>query len=238
MHSTAAATGKKFLEEYLQSGSKVLEVGSYDVNGTLRTALPEKFKWTGMDLELGPGVDIVADDPYSFPFLNDSFDACLSSSTFEHDDFFWLTFLEMVRVVKPGGFVYLNVPSNGYVHRHPADIWRFYPDAGIALEKWAVKNKLPVALIESFVSDRGDEIWCDFVAVFEVNSRSVLPRLHQSVKCRNINIYDKESGQYFRIKETGITGEIEELATAKAFVKRNSRLIQRVNILRRLMGKI
>jgi hypothetical protein len=45
----------------------------------------------------------------------------------------------MARVVKSGGFIYLNAPSNGYVHNHPLDIWRFYPDAGIALEKWAKK---------------------------------------------------------------------------------------------------
>ena len=42
---------------------------------------------------------------------------------------FWVTFAEMARVVKAGGFVYISVPVNGPVHRHPMDCWRFYPDA-------------------------------------------------------------------------------------------------------------
>jgi hypothetical protein len=144
----------------------------------------------------------------------------------------------MARVVKPGGFIYLNAPSNGYVHNHPLDVWRFYPDAGIALEKWAKRNNLSANLIESFVSDRGDEIWCDFVAVFQVDSVNAQPKLYKLVTCRNVNIVDVDSLKLCRLDVNSMTGEIEELATAKAFVKRNEKLVKRANKIRKLLKRI
>jgi hypothetical protein len=36
----------------------------------------------------------------------------IGSMCFEHDPMFWVTFLETLRVLRPGGYAYLNVPSN------------------------------------------------------------------------------------------------------------------------------
>jgi hypothetical protein len=71
-----------------------------------------------------------------------------------------------MRVLKPTGLFYLNVPSNGDFHRWPVDCWRFYPDSGNALVTWAKRNGLNVALLESFVGKQKQDIWNDFVAVF------------------------------------------------------------------------
>jgi hypothetical protein len=98
-----------------------LEVGSQNVNGTLRDFIPLEGEYVGIDVNHGPGVDIVLTDPYEFPFAHDHFDPVISSSCFEHDQMFWLTFLEMVRVVKPRGHIYINAPSNGSYHRYPVD---------------------------------------------------------------------------------------------------------------------
>ena len=119
-----------------------------DLNGSLRDIAPKAATYTGADLAPGNGVDIVIEDPNILPFPQDSFDAIVSSSCFEHDQMFWLTFLELGRVLKPGGYAYINVPSNGEYHRHPEDCWRFYPDAGAALEKWGRKNNLDLTLVE------------------------------------------------------------------------------------------
>src|SRR3546814_14106854 len=74
-----------------------------------------------------------------------------SSSCMEHSEFFWVLFLEMLRIVKPSGLIYLNVPSNGSFHRYPVDCWRFSPDSGSAHAKWGKHNGYPVALLEAFI---------------------------------------------------------------------------------------
>jgi SAM-dependent methyltransferase len=79
---------------------------------------------------------------------------------------FWLTYLEILRVLKPNGLFYLNAPSNGLFHRYPVDCWRFYPDSGGALVTWAKRNGMNPVLLESFISNQQVEVWNDFVAIF------------------------------------------------------------------------
>ena len=112
MHDTAMWWGKQFLNNYSISG-RILEVGSYNRNGGLRDVCPEGSEWIGADLEAGPGVDVVLEDPHKLPFEDASFDVVLSSSVFEHTDFFWELFKEKCRCVKPGGYIYINAPSTG-----------------------------------------------------------------------------------------------------------------------------
>jgi len=60
----------------------------------------------------------------------------------------------MCRVLKEGGYLYLNAPSKGGYHQYPIDAWRFFPDAGIALCDWAKLNKHAVELLESFKTEK------------------------------------------------------------------------------------
>ena len=168
MHESALATGAAFFARYLTSSApRILDVGARDVNGSLRSRAPMHATYIGVDIEAGPGVDQVLADPYVLPFDDASFDAVVSSSCFEHTPFFWLAFLEQVRVLKPGGFLYASAPSNGWYHGYPYDHWRFYPDAGLALEAWARRSGHDLSLVESFVAPQSDSIWNDFVMIFE-----------------------------------------------------------------------
>src|SRR6266566_6402766 len=168
MHDTAAAFGSAFFRCYADAfdGACILEVGSGDVNGTLRGCAPNDSKYTGIDLAAGPGVDVVLSDPYVYPFEPDTYDFIVSSSCLEHDQMFWLSFAEMCRVLRPGGFIYLNVPSNGLFHRYPTDNWRFYPDSGLALAAWGRRNGHTIQLVESLIGRRRRDIWNDCVMVF------------------------------------------------------------------------
>ena len=167
MHDSAHKHGRLFFELYWQDTfASVVELGSYDVNGTLRSVCPPGARYIGIDLEPGPGVDVVVQAGAPLPFANDSIDAVVSSSAFEHDVCFWETFLEQARVVRPGGLIYLNAPSNYAFHRYPLDCWRFYPDAGIALAAWATRSGYAIELVESFLADPISDGWADFVAVF------------------------------------------------------------------------
>ena len=165
MHQTAMLHAKLFFDAYVLPGASIVDIGSQDVNGSLRSLVPG-HPYTGVDFAQGKGVDVVITDPYQLPFEDEQFDVCVSSSCFEHSEFFWLSFLEMARIVKRGGLIYLNAPSNGLFHRFPVDCWRFYPDSGIALEKWAQRNGVTIELLESFTGLQHLGVWNDFVAVF------------------------------------------------------------------------
>ena len=171
MHPTAMSNSKAFFEAYspkylAQSNVKVVEIGSQDVNGSLRDNCPKEFNYVGVDFVAGKGVDVILDDPYKLPFESNSVDIVISSSCFEHSELFWILFIEIMRVVKEDGLFYLNVPSNGEFHRWPVDCWRFYPDSGRALVTWAKKNGINAALLESYTSYQIGDQWNDFVAVF------------------------------------------------------------------------
>lgn len=171
MHPSAMKNCEYFFHAYYrgpdhQKPMTIVEIGSQNVNGSLRSVAPEGCEYIGVDFVNGNGVDVILEDPYSLPFADGVADVVLASSVFEHSSFFWILYLEIMRIVKPGGLFYLNVPSNGPFHRYPVDCWRFYPDSGKALSEWACRNGMDVRLLESFVSEQEGDVWNDFVAVF------------------------------------------------------------------------
>jgi SAM-dependent methyltransferase len=165
MHPSAMDLGRLLFETHGGGVGRVLDIGSLDVNGSLRDVCPPGIAYVGIDMEHGRGVDLVLDDPYQFPFAEGAFDMIVSSSCFEHDPMFWLTFLETLRVLREGGILYINAPANGHYHTHPLDNWRFYPDAGHALEMWGRRSGHAVHLLESFTMTRCGP-WNDYVMVF------------------------------------------------------------------------
>jgi SAM-dependent methyltransferase len=93
------------------SGSRVLEVGSLDINGSVR----EHFsggQYIGLDVGPGPGVDVVCQgQDYDAP--NDSFDVVISCEAMEHNPFWRQTFNNMLRLCRPGGLVIMTCASTG-----------------------------------------------------------------------------------------------------------------------------
>lgn len=178
MHDTSFENLELFVNTYYKNseGLKLIDVGS-----RLRTPekkikwkrILENFEYIGVDITEGDNVDTMLDDPYKYPFENDSIDVIIANSIFEHSEFFWLLFLELMRILKPNGILYINAPSNGDFHRGPfdqdklVDVYRFYPDSGKALQKWGNKNNLKnLILLESYTFKKRTQNWNDFVAVF------------------------------------------------------------------------
>jgi SAM-dependent methyltransferase len=169
MHKSAYNNAQRFFDKYcasLPETSDVLDVGSYDLNGTMKPIF-NKFKYTGCDVASGPNVDVVCNSN-ELIFEKDSFDIIISSSCFEHDALFWVTFLEMCRVLRSNGLIYICAPSTGYVHRFPFDCWRFYPDSWKGLEIWANRSGYNLTLLESYVDPlTNEDIWGDSVGIFK-----------------------------------------------------------------------
>jgi SAM-dependent methyltransferase len=116
---------------------KVLEVGSKSQRQEYRRLFEANgWAFTGADLGAGANVDCVLEDPFRFPFEDNSFDCIISGQMLEHNTMFWLTFMEMARVTRMGGVMVHIAPSRGPEHRAPTDCWRFFRDGMNALGEW------------------------------------------------------------------------------------------------------
>lgn len=179
MHESSYAHMRRLVERLDRSRPlRVLDIGSYDVNGSYRTLFDAPaWSYTGVDLEAGPGVDIALQSPYRFPLPSSSFDLVITGQAFEHVEFFWQTWLEMLRVARPGAEIFLIAPSRGPEHRYPQDCWRFYPDAYRALARLGGCELLEVTTDWEPHPDPGSSVWGDTVGVFRTRSLPLRERI-------------------------------------------------------------
>lgn len=143
-----------------QAPGKVIDLGAMNVNGSYRELFAAGVDYVGVDLEPGPGVDVVLSDVYHLPFDDESADVVISGQMLEHCGHFWRVFSEISRILKPEGLAFMIAPSAGPVHRYPVDCYRFYPDSYQALADWA-----RLRLVHSWTDERGP--WRDIVGVFQ-----------------------------------------------------------------------
>ncbi len=143
MHQSSLDEMLNFKNKYLESSKDkpllVFDLGSQDVNGSYRKYFnASPWKYYGIDVTPGKNVDIVLKDYYKWSEIkSDSADVLISGQAFEHIEFFWITMLEIARVLKPGGLCCIIAPSGGFEHRYPMDCWRFYTDGFVALARFA-----------------------------------------------------------------------------------------------------
>tara|TARA_B100000035_G_scaffold306759_1_gene309176 strand:+ start:867 stop:1610 length:744 start_codon:yes stop_codon:yes gene_type:complete len=127
---------RKFEQDLAQEN--VLDVGSYDVNGSYRNIFESiKAKYKGLDMENGPNVDIVPKSTYNWREISDdTYKAVISGQAIEHIEFFWLTMEEIVRITKEHGLICIIAPNGFKEHRYPVDCWRFFSDGMVALARY------------------------------------------------------------------------------------------------------
>ena len=96
----------------LVDGAKIIEIGSYDVNGSVRDIFEGAEQFVGVDLTEGAGVDIVAYG-HEVDHADGTYDLSLSGECFEHDPHWQDSFRNMVRMTRPGGLVVFTCASHG-----------------------------------------------------------------------------------------------------------------------------
>ena len=90
---------------------KVLEVGSLDINGSVRQFFKD-CNYIGIDLGEGKGVDIVCTgQDYDAP--NNEFDTIISCECFEHNPYYKETIQNSVRMLKSGGLFIFTCATTG-----------------------------------------------------------------------------------------------------------------------------
>jgi SAM-dependent methyltransferase len=110
-------------------GKRVLEVGSLDVNGSVRGDIMklEPAEYVGIDIRPGPGVDVLCDaGDVVARFGEDAFDVVVSTELLEHARDWRRVISNIKRATRPGGVMIVSTRSYGVdFHRRPFDYWRY-----------------------------------------------------------------------------------------------------------------
>lgn len=156
MHPTVLDFTKRVVKKYDLNTpeTRVLIVGSLDVNGSVRPYFNGVKSIVGIDLFEGEGVDHVMDAHYllgydSLEVLFDGdyrgmphsgFDVVVCTEMLEHDDEFWTTLNNIGVLLRPGGYFILTARGarpgiegvkhgeSMWEHAYPDDYYRFMPN--------------------------------------------------------------------------------------------------------------
>lgn len=129
MTDTSRAFLLKFLAAHPVKG-KVLDVGSRNINGTVKDILTGfGLEYTGLDMIDDGSVDIVCNaHDMKDHVKEEEYDLVICFDTLEHDDKFWLTVENMRWATKKGGWMVIIAPSlHCPIHDWPSDYYRFLP---------------------------------------------------------------------------------------------------------------
>jgi len=132
VHPSAYAFATRALTPEQVKGKRVVEVGAYDYNGSVRPHLesldPESY--TGTDMQPGPRVDLVCPAEKLPAALGEgAADVVISTEMLEHAEDWRGAVGGMARVLAPGGVLLLTARGPGFpYHPHPGDYQRFTVD--------------------------------------------------------------------------------------------------------------
>ncbi len=140
---------KQFLPDFF-IGTTVLEIGSLDINGSVRRFF-EACEYTGIDIGPGPQVDILCKGE-DFPEKAGQYDVVISTEVFEHTENWDLIFLNMLRLMKRNGMIIFSCASWGR-EQHGTSL--FSPDSAphVASTSDYYKNLVSDDFIAAFKMD-------------------------------------------------------------------------------------
>jgi SAM-dependent methyltransferase len=109
------ASVKNHYPEFFHDVS-VVEIGSLNINGTVRDFFSDTKSYVGVDLIEGKDVDVICEGK-NYLAESDSIDVVISTECFEHDKDWKDTFSNMIRMAKHGGLIVFTCASTGR-HEH------------------------------------------------------------------------------------------------------------------------
>ena len=122
-------------ERASQFSGPFLEVGSknYGTTQDLRSLFLAKDKYLGVDMEDGPGVDVVLDLTADFKQIdtklgNRRYGTIFCLSVLEHCENPFKMAENLTQMLKPDGQLCIYVPFAWQIHGYPNDYWRFTPE--------------------------------------------------------------------------------------------------------------
>jgi SAM-dependent methyltransferase len=189
--------GAKSLTSDEVENKKIIEVGSYDINGSLRniyeTWNPKEY--IGVDIEPGPGVDIVcsAEDIID-KFGENSFDIVISTELLEHIKSWRMIISNLKNICKPNGIIIITTRSKGFpYHGYPYDFWRFELD-----DVKQIFSDFIIDKIESDTTDPGVFLKLRKPITFIENNLSDFPLFSIITEQRVLDIDEKVINNFLR----------------------------------------
>lgn len=117
----------------LPAGSRVLELGClrWEPDRPTHHArwIPAGVEHVKSDVTAGVDVDVPADAHDLAPFPDESFDAIVACSVWEHLERPWIAATAARRALKPGGFALIDTHQTFPIHGYPHDYFRFTTEA-------------------------------------------------------------------------------------------------------------
>jgi SAM-dependent methyltransferase len=127
-------------------GKTVLEIGSMNVNGSVRDLFDRAAAYYGVDIAPGEGVDLVC-KASELPWPDRTFDVVVCTEMLEHDETPWVTVRETYRVLRRRGWAIFTTRGIGFpLHGYPSDYWRFTNEG---LKNLLVQGGLEVLRLDS-----------------------------------------------------------------------------------------
>jgi hypothetical protein len=122
----------EYLRRHVPSvAGPVLEIGSHNYGNTqdFRSVFVG-CEYVGLDMQEGPGVDLVLDLTTGIgPLKREHFELAICCSVLEHVRRPWVFSEHLTSLVQDGGILYMAVPWVWRFHPFPDDFWRFSPSA-------------------------------------------------------------------------------------------------------------
>jgi len=115
-------------------GMRVLEIGSREVTGSSNARKDfAKAEYVGFDYYSGNNVDVVGDAHKLSSYFEDGeqFDIVYTSACFEHFAMPWIVATEIAKVLKVGGYVFVETHFSFSSHERP---WHFFQFSDMALK--------------------------------------------------------------------------------------------------------
>ncbi len=137
----------------------VLEVGSQNINGSVRIHFTNNIEYIGVDWVAGKDVDIVC-LAHEMKF-DHQFDTIISSNTLEHDPYWRKSLRVMVSYLKPTGMMFLSWGGpHTSVHRlECSPLGKFHPKSMKIIQDYL--EKLGLTIVECISSE-------DFLKLYAV----------------------------------------------------------------------
>lgn len=114
----------QYLKEHFdKKGMEILEIGSRVQTGDNFRGLFEHANYTGFDIYEGENVDIVGDAHCLSKYFEKKFDLIFCSAVFEHLAMPWIVSLEIIKLLKLEGCIFIETHYSFSSHERP---WHFF----------------------------------------------------------------------------------------------------------------
>ena len=134
-----------------KTGFRVLELGSRNVTGANQRSRFSNADYVGFDFYDGENVDVVGDAHMLSTYFssNEKFDLIFSSAVFEHLHMPWVAAVEIQKLLKVGGYVFIETHFSYSSHERP---WHFFQFSDMGLRA-LFNDALGFDLIETGMSN-------------------------------------------------------------------------------------